>query len=69
MRTYIRMDQVTQSLGRLGKKATTARVLVEIDMHKGLTQEVILKVGTDSRLQQVVMKTHHWSAKNVRNSS
>lgn len=29
---FIRMGPVTQSLGRMGKKATATRILVEVDM-------------------------------------
>lgn len=61
------MDPVTQSLGRLGKKATAVRVLAEIDMQKGLTP--ILKVGTDSRFQPVVYENPPLEARNAKNSS
>lgn len=48
------MNPVTQSLGRLGKKVTTAQVLVEKDLQTPLVREVFLKVGLESRLQQVI---------------
>ena len=50
---FIRMDPVTQSLGRMGKKATTVRILVEVGMQKPLTREVLIQTGLDRRIHAI----------------